>query len=162
MERWRGPTGHVTAIKNLYEKFRPEKIIVDSSSFGQRFAQELRDLGLPVSPQDFQHAARINLLSNLRRLMESENILLNPPKLIIPTSFNNFTYDKTKHLVSELSGFQETKTRIGTVTLESSTEHDDTVMSLALAVRDIGPARPIPMDIIKVIPLEDKTRLFKY
>lgn len=138
IERYKGSTGQVSKLENLYNTFHPEKIIVDSSSFGQRFAQELRSLGLPVDAQDFRPANRNNLLINLRRLFETDDPLLKPARLIIPTSQNDFTYSKTKILIQELSGFVETKTPAGTIVLSSKTEHDDTVMSLALAVKDIS------------------------
>lgn len=150
IDRFRGPTGHTRMLSDLAKKFKAERVIIDESTFGKRFEQELRDYGIPVSAQSFQSSARTNLLANLRKLMESENVEMSPPKLIIPTSFNNFTYDKTKHLIRELSGFQESRTRTGIITLASNVDHDDTVMSLALAVRDVIQSKQISTDLIKI------------
>lgn len=151
MERFRSSTGHIDRLHDLVRKYSPEKVIVDISSFGMRFAQELRERGVSVDAQDFRPANRANLLVNLRRLMESDDILNKPPRLIIPTSQKDMTFSVTKHLIKELSGFQEEKTKAGHLTIASSLKHDDTVMSLALAVKDIVDVRPTPKNFIQIV-----------
>jgi len=136
IERYKGATGQVRRLIELQKQYQANKIILDSSAFGNRFAQELRENGVSVDAQDFRPSNRTQLLINLRRVIESDDPITDPPRLIIPTSEKDSTYIYTKVLLKELSGFNQTKTQAGYETIASSQEHDDTVMSLALAVKD--------------------------
>lgn len=162
IDRWKGPTGQARRLKELSDTYKATKVIVDISTFGQKFAQELRELGVSVDGQDFRPANRSQLLVNLRRLFESDDIQRPVPRMIIPSSQENFTYDKTKHLIKELSGFRETKTKAGSMTLASNLAHDDTVMSLALAVKDVAFLRSIPTKLVwEIDELQEKEDGFK-
>ncbi len=149
IERYKGATGQVRILKELYDAYNAKKIILDVSQFGKRFAQELREVGVDVDAQDFRPANRAQLLANLRKLFETEDPIHNPARIMIPTSQIDFTFDKTKVLLKEMSGFEETRTRLGqSVTIASKLAHDDTVMSLALAVKDVGYQRSFTPKII--------------
>jgi len=148
IERYRGSTGQVRRLKELAAAYKAVRVIVDSSTFGQRFAQELRELGISVDAQDFYRANRNQLLINLRRLFEPDEVNNSPARLIIPTSQKDGTFNVTKHLIRELDGFIETKTKSGLSTLASTLEHDDTVFSLALAVKDVGYSRATPKKLV--------------
>jgi hypothetical protein len=153
IDRWRGPVGQANRIKELCEQYKATKAIVDASVFGQKFAQELRELGVSVDAQDFRPANRNQLLVNLRKLFECDDPKVSLPRLVIPTSQENFTFDKTKVLLNELSGFNETRTSSGAYsTIASNMSHDDTVFSLCLAVKDVQWNRSLPDEIIWDIP----------
>jgi len=134
--RYRGSTGQVRMLLELQKTYKAVKLIVDSSTFGNRFAQELREFGMSVDAQDFRPTNRASLLTNLRKLMESDDPLRDPPRLIIPTKEEDGTLLKTRVLMNELSGFNESKSRAGSTIIMSNQAHDDTVMSLALAAKD--------------------------
>src|SRR3990167_2917460 len=119
IERFKGGTGQVRRIKELWDRYHPIKVIVDNSSFGAKFAQEIRDLGITVEAQDFQPTKRAMLLTNLRKVFETDNPKVIPPRLIIPYSQADETQSIVKHLVRELSGFRETKTKGGYQTIAS-------------------------------------------
>ena len=143
IERYKGSVGQVRRIKALVDLYHPLKVITDVSTFGHRFTQELREQGVSVDGQDFHRANRNHLLVNLRRLIETEDFVGSPPRLIIPTSEKDGTFNTTKQLLRELSGFIETTTQSKEMkTIASVLDHDDTVMSLALAVKDVASARP--------------------
>lgn len=148
IERYRGSVGQVRKLKQLVDTYRPQKVIADVSSFGSRFVQELREQGVAVDGQDFWRANRNAMLVNLRRIMETEDVFSKPPRLVIPTSEKDGTFTTTKALIRELSGFIETKTPSGMKTVASILGHDDMVMSLALAVKDIGFQRKTPTKLI--------------
>ncbi|MHA1304414.1 MAG: hypothetical protein ACTSPI_12015 [Candidatus Heimdallarchaeaceae archaeon] len=148
IERFKSSTGQISSLLRLWDIFKPTKIITDASTFGKRFSQELAEKGVVVSEQKFDPASRNTLLVNLRRLIETEDVRTKPPRLIIPTSEKDFTFGRTKILLNELSGFQETKTSNQTKTIASNLKHDDTVFSLALAVRDFGVRRPVLDQIV--------------
>ena len=144
IDRYKGATGQVSRLVDLYHAYRAERIVLDSSTFGARFAQELREQGVLVDAQDFRAIHRNQMLLNLRRIIETDDVIKKPPRLVIPTSQQNFTYSKTSVLIRELSGFRETKTPAKSVTFASVLDHDDTVMSLALAVSRVSkPAKQL-------------------
>lgn len=121
----------LNSIYSLVSEFNPVRVIVDSTNFGRYYLDDLRAEGIPVDGQDFAPAVRSSMLLKLRRLIEEE-------RLIIPfKQDDSFSYNVTKELVQELNGFRETKTSTGHPTFQSVRKHDDMVMSLVLAVRDI-------------------------
>jgi hypothetical protein len=136
--RFRGNVGHTENIKNLNEYFKAAKIIVDESGVGAKFVQELREQYITVDAQNFRPANRNLMLMNLRRLVETE-------RLVIPAMSEN---DVGSRLIFELSSFRATKTPSGTETFKSIVDHDDMVMSLALAVKDIVTPRKMMDDCI--------------
>ena len=80
---------------------------------------------------------------NFEWIMETEDGFVSPGRLVIPTSQKDGTFNITKRLINELGGFIETTTPSGMKTVASVIDHDDTVMSLALAVKDIGYQRSL-------------------
>jgi len=151
IERYKGATGQVQRLLDLYKTYRASKIILDVSSFGTRFAQELRDKGVNVDAQDFRPANRSQLLVNLRRLFESDDPTVKPPRIVIPYSNKDGTRMVTEELCKELSGFDETKTKGGFKTIASKLAHDDMVFSLSLAVKDVVYTKSVPNKLIWII-----------
>jgi hypothetical protein len=132
--RFKG-SGQIENIKSLYQYFTPVRCIVDSSGVGARFVQELSENRISVDAQDFRPVNRSILLLNLRRLMEQN-------RLIIPSKGDCETL--TNALINELSGFRTLKTKAGSETFASSLKHDDMVMSLAMAIKEVSqPRKPL-------------------
>ena len=131
IEREKGmPIIHqINRIKELYRIYKCKNIYLDASSMGEGFVQELRQEGLPVTPCDFSYKNRNDYLINLKRYIDEK-------RLVIPRKFED---DKCMTmgdiLRKELSSFMVTKTPSGMVTYQSTSRHDDTVFSLALAVK---------------------------
>jgi len=98
----------------------------------------LRARQIHVDGQSFLREERNSLLLNLRRIIESG-------RLVLPFAKDDtFAYNIMKIVVKELSGIEEAKTPRSEVrTFRSNLAHDDTVMSLALAVRDVRTPKPI-------------------
>ena len=136
IERYRGASGHAERVKQLWDTFHPVKVIADVSNFGGKIIPEIRQYGIAVEGQDFQRGPRNNLLIGLRRLIESDDPILKPPRLVIPTSQKDQTFSITTRLLKELRAMEQTKTRSRVSTFASSLDHDDMVMSLAMAVKD--------------------------
>ena len=136
IERYRGASGHAERIKQLWDTFHPVKVVGDVSNFGVKIIQDLRQFGIAVEAQDFSRGPRNELLIGLRRLVESEDPVRAPPRLVIPTSQKDNTWQVTSRLIKELRSIEQTKTRSNLSTFASSLDHDDMVMSLAMAVKD--------------------------
>jgi hypothetical protein len=132
--RFRGSSGQIEGIRSLHSYFKVAKIIADNSGVGAKFVQELRENQLSVDAQDFRPANRNLLLMNLRRLIEQN-------RLIIPGGEESSP--AINRLLRELSGFRSVKSRAGSDTFQSNVDHDDMVMSLALAVKDISTPRKV-------------------
>lgn len=117
-------------LKQLCEKYKPIRIIIDESNIGHAIIEDLRKEGFPVESQAFNALARNSLLSNLKRLIDTK-------KLIIPRNKEDpYAMNYTNVLTEELIGFKEQESRLTKIKhLVSDAAHDDTVMSLALACK---------------------------
>jgi len=126
----------IKALVDTYEG-KTSKVIVDSSTFGEIFLQDLRQMTLPVEGQNFAQAARNSLLVNMKKIIESG-------RLVIPfAQDDSFAYSTMKRYIEEISSMTEMSTRTDSTgkTLKSSMKHDDCVMSLALALKYCVPKR---------------------
>jgi hypothetical protein len=146
-ERHRGMpvASKIMRLNQLYDIYKPSKIILDESGIGASIIQDLRAAGLPVESQSFHSAARIKLLMDLKRLIDSKN-------LIIPYSPNDpIAIAYANKLEEELSGMKETKSKITQILqYESKAAHDDTVMSLSMACKGTSRLKPFTDSIIVV------------
>ncbi len=134
--RYRGNVGHIENLRNLHAYFPMSRIIADSSHVGAKFVMELREQSMWVDGQDFQPAHRNMMLMNLRRLLEQN-------RLVIPSKGESSPL--TDRLIKELSSFRKKSLPSGGETWKSYADHDDMVMSMALACRDIGSPRKMMM-----------------
>jgi hypothetical protein len=145
IERYKGLSyqAHQDNAERLYNDFSTTRFLVDESTFGIAFVEDLRARHLNVEGQSFLREARNSLLLNLRRVFESG-------RLVIPFDQNDSgAYSLVKTLISELGGIEEVKTSgSGIRTFKSNLAHDDTVMALALAVRDVRMAKPMNVSAI--------------
>jgi hypothetical protein len=145
IERYKGLSyhAHQENAEKLYHDYSASRILVDESTFGVPFIEDLRVRHLNAEGQSFLREARNSLLLNLRRLFESD-------RLVIPFDQEDpNAYNLVKILISELGGIEETKTSgSGIRTFKSNLAHDDTVMALALAVRDVRLAKPMNVSAI--------------
>ncbi len=96
---------------------------------GQAVIEQLRMQLLPVEGVDFAPVNRNAMLIALRQIVEQCRLVI-PRSGDCPTTMNF-----TGVLVGELVNFQETRTRSGLITYQSKGAHDDTVMSLCLAIK---------------------------
>jgi len=148
IERYRGASGHAQRIKQLWETYRPVKVICDISSFGSKIVEDIKQYGIVVESQDFLRGPRNDLLIGLRRLIETDDPLLSPPRLVIPTSQKDNTFEITGRLLKELRSIEQSKTRANISTFSSSLDHDDMVMSLAMSVKDAFRRRSVLTNLI--------------
>jgi hypothetical protein len=120
----------VQRIRELYELFKPIRVIIDESGIGLNILEELRVNALPAIPQSFHSAARTTLLMNLKNVIDGI-------KLIIPRhKEDSNALNLTDELVTQLIGFKPTKNKLGNVQYLSTAAHDDIVMALAIAVKE--------------------------
>ena len=131
IERYRGMpiSFQIDRIIELQNIFKCKHIYLDSSSMGETFVQELRQKGLPITPCDFSYKNRNDYLINLRRYMDEK-------RLVIPRKFEDSKcITMGDILYGELISFVVTKTPSGMVTYKTTSKHDDSVFSLALAIK---------------------------
>jgi len=121
--------------KSLYDSFKPMGMLVDKSNFGEPFVNELREMGVPADMFTFSVDNRNLVLNNLTRVFGNTFNGTGVPKIAIPRASNDeICLAETATLTDELAGFIFDKTPAGFRTFRSTKKHDDTVMSLALAV----------------------------
>jgi hypothetical protein len=124
-------------VRQLYEDFKPMRVIVDKSVFGEVFVSDLRDMGVPAEPFKFTPDNRNKILDNLMRLFEGD-------KVAIPRNKEDSDcITETATLTDELQKIIFDTTNTGMRTYRSIGKHDDTVMSFALAVigaTEFGPS----------------------
>lgn len=124
-----GVSGKAQRLKELFQLHECESIYIDPSHIGAAVKTELRDMGLPVYEAEMHSQARNQLLINLKRMLESK-------ELVIPRDIeDNSTFTFTTGLVEELLGFETEKTAIGTTLLKSKARHDDRALALAIACK---------------------------
>lgn len=124
--------GKVDRIIELVERYKVDIVIGDESHIGGEVIRQLRQEGIPTEAQSFHSRARNVLLNNLKSLLDSKKIRIprNPEDL----EAKRFTDILEKELIS----IHERSSKITNNTaLVSTGAHDDTVMSLALAVKKI-------------------------
>lgn len=138
IERYKGmePSAQVARLEQLYKQYNAAKIVVDSSTFGRRFLQDLQAKFLPVEGCSFSADIRLDLLTNLRKIIEEG-------RLVIPYSEDNVDFPLVKIFLRELNEMCQCKTPTGRDTVESKGAHDDTVFSLSLAVKNAFTQVPI-------------------
>ena len=105
-------------IEAMSLKYNKCLIRLDTTGLGDPVFDHLSARGIPIEPFTFTGPSRENLLTNLAVMLEKEQLVLPP-------------YEP---LLEELEQFQYVMTDRGQLRIESSGEHDDCVMSLALAV----------------------------
>lgn len=131
-ERHRGMPipSKVQRLRELFHVYKPIRMVLDPSNIGSAIVQQLRNEGMPIETQSFQSQARRKLLIDLRVLIDNK-------QLIIPRNLDNPTtiiyIDK---LTEELIGFRDIKSKVTeTKHLVSTSAHDDTAISLAMACK---------------------------
>ena len=137
MERYRGLSyqAQKLRIQELSAAYKPVKVVVDEGTFGKSFMQDLVSEKVPVEGFRFTNESKQNVITNLRNFFEQEKIII---------SYDE-THQRTKEmidiLVKELQKFGVSYTPLGGIKFEGLGEHDDMVISLALAcwgARGIG------------------------
>lgn len=140
MERTRGQSlkAQEDRIEQLHDIFGFETILIDETNFGGSIYETLVDRGLPVEGQSFDYKARNNLLVSLKAALENNDF-------IIPRGNDegSRTRELTDVLYGELLGFGPTETQAGSVTYRSTAQHDDTVVSLAMALSAVSEKKPV-------------------
>ena len=116
-------------VKEMYDIYEASKIILDKSTGGVLVAKDLRQMGCNIDEQAFDSSSRKMMLLNLWKIIDQG-------RLVFPYKENGNSEQLVKELLYELKGMQSSKTRNDTETFESTTKHDDCVMSLALSLRD--------------------------
>ena len=114
-------------LQALYERWKPVKIIAEQNSIGQPIIEQLQRDGLPVSPFTTTNASKAEIIEALALAFEQGSIsILNDPVLL-----------------NELHAFAGEQLPGGMIRYgASSSQHDDCVVSLALAWTVLG--RRIP------------------
>jgi hypothetical protein len=107
-------------IQSEYLRFGKPRLTIDSTGLGDPIVDDLRIMGVSIQDEDsfkFTEQSRSQLLTHLAILLEQNQIK-------IPD-------DET--LIKELEGFVYSATETGKIKMQTVEEHDDCVMSLALA-----------------------------
>lgn len=125
----------IQRLLDLYERYKPIRMVLDPSGIGEAIIQELRQSALPVEAGEFHSKARNKLLVNLMTMIQPNKA--GESELVIPRDpEDSLTLTFTSKLIDELLGFKEQKSEsTGMISYISKAPHDDTVMALALACK---------------------------
>ena len=128
-------------IVEMHDSYKPKKIVVDQSNFGETFLQDLKAQGLPVEGYQFGGAsktlltqAKKELIIRLREELDKKHIVFSYGKDLRTRSMMN-------DLREELAKFAVVVDRYGLVKFQGKGSHDDMVISLALAAFAISSTR---------------------
>lgn len=122
-------------IQTAVYKFNNARVTIDSTGLGDPIVEDLRIMGVDISEKDafkFTEKSRNDLLNNLALLLEQNRIKIPNDEV----------------LIKELESFVFQANESGKVKMESTEAHDDTVMSLALAVWGLDLSNK-PIDFIQ-------------
>lgn len=116
-------------IEALARRYNMAEITMDSTGLGDPILEDLTRTGLIVKGLKFTNETKKKLIENLAILIEQ----------------NKISYPEEKVLIQELEDFSYELTPSGAVRYTAPEgEHDDCVISLALAYYQIGDRLPIP------------------
>ena len=110
----------------MAKNYNPFRAVADEGSFGKTFIQELRAEQLAVEGFRFSQMSKQQLITNLRDFFDKGKLIINASEKDLKTS------TQIKMLIKELQAFGVIVKK-GVVKLEGIGEHDDMVISLALA-----------------------------
>jgi len=136
-------------LRELFNRFKPIRIIMDPSHIGEAILQDLRNEGLPVQEGEFHARSRHKLLVNLQMMMQPDKN--GTSQLVIPRNAeDSAAITFTNKLIEEMIGFKEEKSQLtGMTSYVSKAQHDDTVMALALACKAAADQREF-LDIVAI------------
>lgn len=120
-------------VRELYQKFENGNgtfVIADSSNAGNLFIKKITSIGIPVVEQKFAQAHRNNLFTTLATVLKGGH-------LIIPKNFEDKSAEYCEILKNQLVGFTCVTNLTGSTTYKPGTTHDDSVVSLAMAVKEL-------------------------
>ena len=130
MDRKRGMNfaTHKDWIQTIYNSFKPMRIEIDKSQFGQALIDDLRlERQIPCDPFKFTPDNRKEAISRIIQMIEGK-------RLIIPYNKDcPYTMQMIDTLIHELDSLVPTKTPTGTETYKSVSSHDDCAMALSIA-----------------------------
>ncbi len=133
-------------IEELYNVFRPHKIIADQGTFGESFFQEMRSNGIPMQGFKFTNQTKQDLIQEMRSRFESNFYAYSDDrkepkpeeekKFFIPKDRTDIrTYDLINKLEKELMAFSiQYDPNTGTAKFKGLASHDDMVIALGLAL----------------------------
>lgn len=120
----------VKLMERLNAQYNPVGFICDVSTIGIEIIRQARNSGLPVQEQAFYSGERNKLIAHLIALISNQ-------KIVIPCNIEDKqAIDYANILEHEMLKFVEEKNKIGK-SYVSKANHDDAVMSLAMAVKYI-------------------------
>lgn len=126
-------------IETEYMRYNRGLVRPDSTGLGDPICDDLALKGIQLDPFKFTEESRKNLLNNLAILLEQKKIKL----------------PDDPELIRELQGFQYTLGENNKVKIQSNLDHDDRVMSLALAVWGVNePIRKV-QNYFQAEPVDD-------
>jgi hypothetical protein len=139
----------VQRLVDLYNRYKPIRMVLDPSGIGEAIIQELRQQALPVEAGEFHSKARNQLLVNLMTMIQPNTD--GESELVIPRdSEDPLTLNFTTKLIEELLSFKEQKSEAtGMISILSKGPHDDTVMALALACKAAAQQREF-LDMVAI------------
>jgi hypothetical protein len=153
IERWKGLDYGVQKerIKEIAQRYQVTKVLGDENSFGKTFIYDLKAEGVPIEGYKFsyQSSSKEEIIKALRDQFEKRG-------LVLPYNRGDTkTYMTMRTLIDELSKFGIVfDYKKGIVKFEGTGQHDDMVISLALANFI---ARHVSMGCFKIVRGSQKT-----
>ena len=133
-------------IRDLYEFYRPSKMLADQGSFGESFFQEMRSSGINMTGMKFTNQSKQDMIQEMRVRFEAnfnkygdDSKEVKPEeekKLFICKDKTDYaTHHTTEKLIKELLAFGiEYDVKSGTAKFKGLGAHDDLVMALGMAL----------------------------
>ena len=117
----------VNRLVELASIYKANALVIDVSNIGIAVCEKLREKGITVIGKSFDAKSRGSMIIKLRELFDKDYIVI--PRKDTDEAAMRFTTT----LVNELISFSETRTKLGTVSYQSTTSHDDTAVGTCLA-----------------------------
>ncbi len=115
-------TFQLQRLKAVATRYNNARVVMDATGPGDPLLEQVKKLGLSVTGIHFTNATKQQLIENLALQIEQEKV----------------SFPEIPELINELSSYEYELTRAGNVTYAApSGYHDDSVISLALAVWEI-------------------------
>jgi hypothetical protein len=129
-------TVQVGRIKAALERYNDPFVVVDSTGAGEPIYESLLEAGCNAEPYPFTAASKTAVINNLALLLEQR-------KVVLPRA------DLCPALIDELEAFEYSITDAGSVkTGAPGGMHDDCVISLALAMKDVEKLGPFEVQFV--------------
>ena len=134
IEVWKGKgvpfkESRLLDLYNIYQNGKTVKLVIDPNNVGIEVARRLRNQGCTTLFQKFDHTSRKDILRTLANVLEGDALVI--PRL----STDKKAIEYTDKMLEQAIGFICKNSEAGNETYLSTAQHDDILISCAMAVK---------------------------